>query len=128
MSTTGKFLRVQASGGTLGGVQEWTAEDGMDALDATDSDSNGYGDTDVGIQEISGTARGIHDPATDGALAQIAAGTLLTNLNLYGNSTQASPDYSIPSAIITKSSRKVATRGQIEWSFEFKSKGSYTVN
>lgn len=126
MSTSGRYLRAQVNGTPVRGVRSWDASPNGDTrLDASDSDSAPYTDSDAGMYGVRLLVRGIWDPAIDGPFPGFLQGAILTAVQAYSNRTNATPDYNLPLAIVTEDAQSAAVRGQIEYSFTIENKGIY---
>lgn len=127
MSISGKYLTAELGSTTLSLVSEWGADEDSQMLGRTTGADEGYRNEDAGIQSCDVTVKGYMDIAS-GEYAQIEAGTVLTNLKLYRDSSDSLPAYSFPSAIVAKSHQGGAVEGKIEWNATIHNKGSYTYN
>jgi hypothetical protein len=128
MATTSGKSGKGAVGSTpvaIGGLQQWDIEEPGDVLDATDAESGGVEDTDVGVIGVRGTVRGVHK-ITSGPYPTFRTGSILTTLKLNLDSTTANALWTFPVAIVTRCTSGIRVRGQMEYSFEFRNKGIYT--
>lgn len=127
MSTSGKFGK--GSIGTvpvaINGLQEWNVEETGDTLDATDAESGGVENTDVGVIGARISISGVHK-LSSGPFPGMRTGTILTDLTLHLNSTVMNALWKFPSSIITRCTSASRVRGQITWSSENRNKGVYT--
>ena len=129
MSVSGKYFRGRLGASVIVGLYEFTVDEEGDRLDATDAESDGKGDTDVGVTQLRVRLRGNHKIG-DGPWPGMSAGTELTDLKLYLQSTSGSsltgPYWDVPLAVVVRGSQPVSVRGKIEWEVEVDSKGDYT--
>jgi len=125
MSVSGKFLTAKIGTATIVGVTEWNAEEDPDVLDATVG-GPGYTDTDTGPGDVRVTMTVLIDTTT-GQYAPVRAQTLITNLKLYRIVTDTTPAFTLPAAIVTRSSQRAAARGRVEATIECKNKGVYSA-
>jgi hypothetical protein len=128
VSVSGKHINVKlgATPAALVGVQSWTAEDSVQELDATTAADGGYARPDVGIQSVTVSMQLVIDIAA-GSLTPVQAGSTLTDLALYATTTATSPIYSIPSALVLKSTPKGEISGRFSLDLVVKNIGSYTL-
>jgi hypothetical protein len=126
-TSSGKYGKgaVGSSPTPISGLQQWDIDEPGDVLDATDAESGGVEDTDVGVIGIRGTVRGIHK-ITAGPYPVFRTGAILTNLKLNLDYNVANALWTFPSAIIIRCTSGIRVRGQMEYSFEFRNKGVYT--
>lgn len=127
MSTSGKWGSglIGATPVAITGMQEWTVEETGDALDATDAESGGVEDTDVGVIGARISIRGVHKLGS-GPFPGMRTGNLISALKLYLNKNTLTSSWDFPSAIIVRCTSSSRVRGQIEWSAELRNKGVYT--
>lgn len=107
MTSSGKYLTL--TGITLApqGLRKWSVTDTGDALDATDSVSNGVVQIDVGCIDYDITLELIlRTPSS------IKAGLLITNLTLYQELNVNPADYVFTQVVVTRPARTVEVRGQ----------------
>ncbi len=101
------------------------ADDTGDDLDATVGDDDGFGDSDVGVRQMSFTVR-IRIDVTVG-VSSIRTGDQLTNFAFFYDRNQ-------PAAItaakvkVMNAKRTAEVRGQWEYTLALKTRGAYTIN
>ena len=126
MSTSGRYLRALVAGSPVKGVRSWDAQPNGDTrLDASDSDSAPYTDSDAGMYGVRITVNGIWDPAYDGAFPGFLQGAIVVNTTCFANRTNVTPDYLIPLGIVTEDAQTTEVRGQIVYRFTVENKGIY---
>lgn len=128
MSISGSRLRCKINGVTVAGLHDWEADDsGGDVLDATTGEDGGFTNTDTGCADLKVTLR-LYFDITNGIDVVIAFGTVLTNLLLYRHLSDATPAYTIDSAVVIAKPTTVQVRGRVETTVTVKNKGSWTEN
>jgi voltage-gated potassium channel Kch len=128
MSVAGCYLEVEVDGTSLAGPMEWQVTESGEALDRTAGDTAGYHKADAGVLRAEGSIRFVQDTST-GFYAAVRARTILTNLKLFLNSSDPSPAYLFPEALVLSSGREVRVKGQgVMLPITFESRGSFTVN
>lgn len=127
MSVSGKSFTARFGAGptTITGIVSGEIRNVPDELDATDSDSAPFGDTDVGCTQLVGQLKG-HLRLTGTQPSAIKPGTILEDLKIYPFGS-TNPDYDMPEAICLEGTESIAVRGKVEYTINFKSKGAYTV-
>jgi hypothetical protein len=94
----------------------------LDAITAADAGANRR---DFGVGEAAITLRLLID-CTTGKYEPIVAGTEITTLKLYRQSTDTSPAYTFPIARVFDSSQGGEIRGRFEVTAEAENVGTYT--
>jgi hypothetical protein len=131
-SVSGKYFRgrVGSTPTVIAGLYEMEPREEGDRLDATDSESGGMGDTDVGVKQLRVRLRGNHKIGS-GPWPGLAVDTVLTDLKLYLQSPLASPltgpFWHLPSAVVVSAGNPTSVRGKIEYEVEIDSKGTYVA-
>jgi hypothetical protein len=130
VSVSGKYFRGRLGATVVVGLYEFTADEEGDRLDATDAESDGKGDTDVGVTQLRVRLRGNHKIG-DGPWPGLSVGTQIEDLKLYLQSASGSPltgpFWQLPSAVAVRASQPVSVRGKIEWEAEVDSEGGYSA-
>lgn len=123
-STTGRNFTAKIGTVAISGLLKGDVGEEGDELDATDSLSAPFTDTDMGCYGVKGTLEG-HHRVDLSPFPTLAIGTVLTNLNIFMHGgTVAS--WIFPSAIVTKGSASAEIRGKVQFTINFSSKGTYT--
>jgi hypothetical protein len=108
-------------------ITEWTVDDDADDLDATTAEDDGFGVADVGVQQLSGTVKGKYIvTATKIASHRPGRGTGL-KLYTYSMGADVGPFWDVPNFAISNFNQSTPVRGEITFSFRFKSRGTYTA-
>lgn len=135
MSTSGRYAVARlgttpvvgdnAPAGTpVKGLQEWTCEESVDQLDASDGE-NVARNTDGGMPGCRITIRVVQKTAT-GVPTLMRAGSTLSKLALYYNRMDpAEAAWFFPWAVVISVSNPVRVRGQREYTITVESKGVY---
>lgn len=107
-------------------LSAWVVDDDADDLDGTTAESDGYGDADIGVEQISGSIDGKYKIGVT-KIAHLAP-QLGTNLKLYTYKLLADtgPFWDIPSYAINGLRHGSQVRGEITFTCRFKSKGLFT--
>jgi hypothetical protein len=108
VSISGKFLTATIGTTPIDGTHEWSVQETVDALEATDGASGGRAKKDFGVTDTKIRVTFYLD-VTTGAYTFIRAGTSLTNLALYADANSATPLYVIGDASVFSAT----VRGQI---------------
>jgi hypothetical protein len=129
MSISGKKLGCKYGGTptTLAGNHSWQASAKVDELDSTTGADAGYANFDAGVKELTVTIQFYFDVAS-GVAADLAEGTVLTNLKLYRDLSDTNPAFTLASALVTQFEQKGEVRGKIECTATVKNKGSYVYH
>ena len=127
-----KYFKMRYGSGpsTLAGYDWQVSEDEGAMLDATDSESNGFGSNDIGVQQMTVSCKGFFTQ-TSAPFAALVQGTLLTNIKLYphGIINSGAPTngyWYAASAMIVGNVTTGQVKGRTEYSFTIKSQGSYS--
>lgn len=115
-STSAKYLRATISGVNISGLTDWTVRESGDVLDATDSNSGGIEQVDVGIINPEIRVSGYHKLA-NGPFPALRTGTIITNLQLYANVNVPAAAWSFDRVVVVECEQPVQVRGQIRYSF-----------
>lgn len=126
MSISGKFISAKIAGTVITGVQSWTADDSSEELDATTAADAGYKHPDFGLTSLSVSMDLIID-ITTGVLVYISNGTVITDLQLFADTTATTPIYNVPIFYVFKSAPKGEINGRFTFSVQGKSVGIYFV-
>lgn len=124
MSTTGRNFTAKIGATAISGLLKGDVSEEGDELDATDSMSAPYTDTDMGCFGIKGTLEG-HHRVDASPFPTLAIGTTITNLNIFLHGG-ATPSYVLALAIVMAGSTAVEIRGKVQFTIKFANKGSYT--
>lgn len=120
-----KRLGAAVNGGLISMVYGLDADDTGDDLDATVGDDNGYGDSDVGIRQMTFTIR-IRIDVTAG-VSSIKTGDELTSFALYYDNT-GNPAVTAAKVKVMNARRGAEVRGQWEYTLTLKTRGAYVIN
>ena len=125
-STSGKLFTATVGGTplTITGLTRGEIREVADELDATDSDSAPYLDTDIGCEGRQGTLEGNFRQNWMGVVS-LKVGSVLTNLKIYPHGLLADP-YVFPLAICLPGTRSFEVRGQVKFVVNWASKGTFT--
>jgi hypothetical protein len=126
-TTSGKLFTATLGTGTpvtITGLTRGEIREVADELDATDSDSAPYTDTDVGCVGRQGTLEANFRLGWMGA-PTLKAGAVLTDLKIYPNDTTEDP-YHFPQAVCLAGTRTFEVRGQMKAIINWASKGTFT--
>jgi hypothetical protein len=97
VSVSGKFLTCKIGTAVIVGNFGWTVREKFERLDAITAADAGANRRDFGVGEAAITLRLLID-CTTGKYEPIVAGTEITTLKLYRQSTDTSPAYTFPIA------------------------------
>lgn len=125
VSTSGKQGK-----GLIGAVvihlTKWTVDDDSDELDATTAEDDGYGVSDDGVEQLSGTMEGVYTlTVTKIDHMKPGRGTAL-KLYLYKKVAELGPFWDVPNFTVHGLQISSEVRGQIRFSCKWKSRGPFT--
>jgi hypothetical protein len=127
MSISGKFMTVKIGAVVVPLNSEWSVDEDVKELDRTTGADLGFRNRDGGIQDLHANLKAYMDIST-GQYAEVQAGTVISNLNLYRDINDASPAFVIPSCLSLKSNQSVIVDDKCTWTANVATKGSYTYN
>lgn len=127
MSISGKALQAQIDGIFVHGNFSWQIEEDGDELDGTTAESGGFEDPEIGVYKGRITLKG-YMSVIDGTYTPVRRGTVISDLKLFRDITDAVPAFDIPSAISLRSNQGGEVRGKVEWGATIATKGQYTYN
>lgn len=124
MGISGKNFkaRIGSPAVAVAGTTRAEIEEMGDELDATDAESDGYGDTEIGVTQLRVALSGFCKESAD-PIPPLRLGTLLTDVKIYERGL-AGDYWSITSALVTKFTNPIDVRGRVEFTCEIKSKGN----
>lgn len=122
MSVSGKYMTCSINGLEIFDNYSWSMDEGGDALDRTTGAWNGWEAEDMGVQNGHVSIKGYMDVST-GQYLPIRRGQIITNLLLFPDENSIVPSFTIPEALIVRSTQGGEIRGKIEWSCEVHSRG-----
>ena len=135
MSTSGRYAVARIgdspaaddnapAGSPVKGLQEWTCEESVDQLDASDGEGLAR-NTDGGMPGCRITIKCVQKTAT-GVPVLMRPGTILSKLVLYYNRMDPKEAaWFFPYAVVISASNPVRVRGQREYTLTIESKGGY---
>lgn len=125
MAISGAYLSASIGNTTIAGVQGWTATETVDKLDAQTGNQSGFSNNEFGSITLSVTLDIVQDVST-GPYLTVAAGTTITNLNLYRNANGTSQAFAIPTFRVFDSEQKGAVKDRFTVRVTGEAAGSYT--
>ena len=135
MSTAGKYLQCRLGGSGIGtngnppgvrikGAQNWRVRTTGDNLDATDSETEGFTNTDVGA--IGATVNiSLVVSTLEVVFPGFDVNDILADLLLYSSGFHTVADYDFPYAIVTEAGLAVEVRGQVKQDITIMNKGRF---
>jgi len=124
MSTTGRNFTAKIGTTVISGLMKGDISEEGDELDATDNTTAPFTNTDIGCTGVKGTLEGNHRVGFS-PFPTLGVGTILTNLHIFLHG-DAAPSWTFPSAICTRGTSAVETRGKVTFVINFSNKGTYT--
>lgn len=122
---SGKYFKARLGNTIVYGMTRGEIDDGGDELDATDAESGGFGEVDIGVYQASITLSGTCKVGNGiGPFPKLRRGTFLTNLKVYARGTQGSY-WNVGNALVLRCRQSGETRGRVEFSADCKTNGSY---
>lgn len=107
-------------------LTKWTVDDDADELDATTAEDDGFGVSDDGVEQCSGTMEGVYTVGVT-KLDHMKPGRGVTlKLYTYKKAADLGPFWDIPNFTIHGLQQSSEVRGQIRFSCKWKSRGAFS--
>jgi hypothetical protein len=129
VSISGKHIACKIGSSSpllVPGVQQWSAEDSAQELDATTAEDGGFSRPDDGLASLSVSMTLVID-ITAGNLTTIQRGTTINFLKLYAHIDSPTPIYTIPVFKVFKSTPKGEINGRFTYDVSGKAVGAYVL-